>query len=62
MTEVDDIALTEVPYGSDLYGKTLELREAILRKPLGLGPADWLPESAVGEEVPCCQGREGARR
>ena len=36
MTEVDDIALTEVPYGSDLYGKTLELREAILRKPLGL--------------------------
>jgi peroxiredoxin Q/BCP len=36
VTEVDDIALTEVPYGSDLYGKTLELREAILRKPLGL--------------------------
>ena len=36
MTEVDNIALAEVPYGSDLYGKTLELRDAILRKPLGL--------------------------
>ena len=36
MTEVDDIALAEAPYGSDLYAQTLELREAILRKPLGL--------------------------
>ena len=36
MTEVDDIALAEVPYGSDLYAQALELRDAMLRKPLGL--------------------------
>ena len=36
MTEVGDIALAEVPYGSALYAQALELREATLRKPLGL--------------------------
>ena len=36
MTEVDDIALAEAPYGSDLYAQAVKLREAMLRKPLGL--------------------------
>jgi len=36
VTEVDDIALAEAPYGSDLYAQALKLREAMLRKPLGL--------------------------
>ena len=36
MTEVDVIALAEAPYGSDLYAQALKLREAMLRKPLGL--------------------------
>ena len=36
MTKADHIALTEVPYGSELYAQCLRLREAILRKPLGL--------------------------
>jgi len=36
MTKTDEIALAEAPYGSDLYAECLRLREAILRKPLGL--------------------------
>jgi peroxiredoxin Q/BCP len=36
LTEVDDIAVAEAPYGSDLYAEALKLREAILRRPLGL--------------------------
>ena len=36
MTKADDIALAEAPYGSELYAQSLRLREAILRKPLGL--------------------------
>jgi predicted GNAT family N-acyltransferase len=32
----DSLQLAEAPYGSDLYAETLRLREAILRKPLGL--------------------------
>ena len=36
MTEADDIHLSEAPYGSALYAQALRLREAILRKPLGL--------------------------
>jgi predicted GNAT family N-acyltransferase len=32
----DDLAVVEAAYGSDLYGQALALREAILRKPLGL--------------------------
>jgi predicted N-acetyltransferase YhbS len=36
VTEVDDIALAEAPYGSGLYTQALKLREAMLRKPLGL--------------------------
>jgi hypothetical protein len=36
MTEADDIGLSEAPYGSALYVQALRLREAILRKPLGL--------------------------
>ena len=36
MTKADDIALSEAPYGSELYAQSLRLREAILRKPLGL--------------------------
>ena len=36
MTKADDIGLAEVPYGSELYAQSLQLREAILRKPLGL--------------------------
>jgi len=36
MTKADHIALTEVPYGSELYAQSLRLREEILRKPLGL--------------------------
>jgi predicted GNAT family N-acyltransferase len=32
----DDLAVVEAPYGSDLYRQSLGLREAILRKPLGL--------------------------
>jgi predicted GNAT family N-acyltransferase len=31
-----DLAVIEAPYGSDLYRQALALREAILRKPLGL--------------------------
>lgn len=31
----DGLALVEAPYGSDLYRRALDLREAILRKPLG---------------------------
>jgi predicted GNAT family N-acyltransferase len=34
--EKDDLAVVEAPYGSDLYRQALGLREAILRKPLGL--------------------------
>ena len=36
MTEADDIHLSEAPFGSALYAQALRLREAILRKPLGL--------------------------
>ncbi len=36
MTEADDIRLSEAPYSSALYAQALRLREAILRKPLGL--------------------------
>lgn len=36
MTKADDIGLAEAPYGSELYAQTLQLRDAILRKPLGL--------------------------
>ena len=36
MTKTDEIALAEAPYGSELYAECLRLREAILRKPLGL--------------------------
>ena len=36
MTEADDIHLSEAPYGSPLYAQALRLREAILRRPLGL--------------------------
>jgi thioredoxin-dependent peroxiredoxin len=36
MTKADDIGLAEAPYGSELYAQCLQLREAILRKPLGL--------------------------
>ena len=36
LTKADDIGLAEVPYGSELYAQSLQLREAILRKPLGL--------------------------
>ncbi len=36
MTEADDIHLSEAPYGSPLHAQALHLREAILRKPLGL--------------------------
>jgi GNAT superfamily N-acetyltransferase len=36
VTKVDDIGLSEAPYGSTLYAQALHLREAILRKPLGL--------------------------
>jgi predicted GNAT family N-acyltransferase len=32
----DDLAVVEAPYGSDLYRQSWGLREAILRKPLGL--------------------------
>lgn len=32
----DDLSVVEAPYGSDLYRQALGLREAILRKPLGL--------------------------
>jgi predicted GNAT family N-acyltransferase len=34
--ERGDLAVVEAPYGSDLYRRALDLREAILRKPLGL--------------------------
>jgi predicted GNAT family N-acyltransferase len=34
--EEDDLAVVEAPYGSDLYRRALGLRQAILRKPLGL--------------------------
>jgi hypothetical protein len=36
VTKADDIGLAEAPYGSELYAQTLQLRDAILRKPLGL--------------------------
>ncbi len=36
MSKADDIQLAEAPYGSALYAQALRLREAILRKPLGL--------------------------
>ena len=36
MTEADDIGLSEAPFGSALYAQALRLREATLRKPLGL--------------------------
>ena len=36
MTEADDIHLFEALYGSALYAQALRLREAILRRPLGL--------------------------
>jgi predicted N-acetyltransferase YhbS len=32
----DDLSVVEAPFGSDLYRQALGLREAILRKPLGL--------------------------
>jgi predicted GNAT family N-acyltransferase len=32
----DDLAVVEAPHGSDLYRRALDLREAILRKPLEL--------------------------
>lgn len=32
----DDLELIEAPFGSDLYRRALVLREAILRRPLGL--------------------------
>jgi predicted GNAT family N-acyltransferase len=32
----NELAVVEAPYGSDLYRQALGLREAILRKPLGL--------------------------
>ena len=36
MTRADHIALAEAPFGSELYCRALKLREALLRKPLGL--------------------------
>jgi predicted GNAT family N-acyltransferase len=36
MVEEDDIVVFEAPLGSDLYRQALALREAILRRPLGL--------------------------
>jgi hypothetical protein len=36
VTEADDIGLSEAPFGSALYAQALRLREATLRKPLGL--------------------------
>ena len=33
---LDGLAVVEAPYASDLYRRALDLREAILRKPLGL--------------------------
>jgi predicted GNAT family N-acyltransferase len=33
---LDGLAVVEAPYGSDLYRRALDLREATLRKPLGL--------------------------
>jgi predicted GNAT family N-acyltransferase len=32
----DDLAVVEAPHGSDLYSQAVGLREAILRRPLGL--------------------------
>jgi predicted N-acetyltransferase YhbS len=32
----DDLSVVEAPFGSELYRRALGLREAILRKPLGL--------------------------
>jgi len=32
----DDLSVVEAPFGSDLYRQALALREAILRRPLGL--------------------------
>lgn len=36
MTGVDGITVVAAPYGSDFYRQALVLREAILRRPLGL--------------------------
>jgi GNAT superfamily N-acetyltransferase len=36
VSKADDIHLSEAPYGSALYAQALRLREAILRRPLGL--------------------------
>ena len=48
MTKADDIGLAEAPYGSELYAQSLQLREAILRKPL------WLTLSAeeLADDMP----------
>ena len=48
MTKADDIALAEAPYGSELYAQSLRLREAILRKPLGL----TLSAEELADDVP----------
>lgn len=38
--EGDDVVLVEAPYGSDTYRDALRLREAVLRKPLGLAMSE----------------------
>jgi predicted N-acetyltransferase YhbS len=40
VADEDDIVVAEAPCGSDLYRRSLALREAILRRPLGLTLTD----------------------
>lgn len=63
MTIPDDITFCHVPHGSELYDETIRLRDAVLRKPLGLtfDPADLAAESdsfhlaaVLGERVVAC--------
>lgn len=58
-TAEDGIALVEAPYGSALYAQALRLREAILRKPLGLAlTEEELADDALRRHF--CAVAEGA--
>jgi predicted N-acetyltransferase YhbS len=58
-TAQDGVALVEAPYGSPLYAQALRLREAVLRKPLGLAlTEDELADDTLRRHF--CAVTEGA--
>jgi hypothetical protein len=61
MTKADDIGLAEAPYGSELYAQCRQLREAILRQPLGLTLSEGELADDVGRRHFCAHRRDSGR-